>query len=158
MLPLRARVDLGAMTTKGTLHFPKLQHNWSLIIRLFSVIIRTLIEGVLRHCRDTVGVFYSPSQLVHFAVKFLCVYMYVCVCVCLSNRSVLKSFVFDRNNWNRISVCWLFVFDRNTWNHKTLCNEWRLINKNRYADSMYSLDCVSLLPSVPIVHLYWQVL
>ena len=33
------------MAMKGTLHFPKLKHYWSLTIRLFSVIIKTLIVG-----------------------------------------------------------------------------------------------------------------
>ena len=41
----------------------KLQHYWSLTIRLFSVISRTLVGGVLPLCRDSVGVFYSPSWL-----------------------------------------------------------------------------------------------
>ena len=32
---------------KGTLHSPKLQHNWNLTIRLFSVISVTLVDGGL---------------------------------------------------------------------------------------------------------------
>ena len=44
MLPLRARVDLGAMAMRGTPHAPKLQHCWNLTIRLFSVISRTLVS------------------------------------------------------------------------------------------------------------------
>ena len=64
MLPLRDRVDLGAMAMKGTLHSPKLQHYWNLTIRLFSFIFRTHVGGgVLPHCRGAVGVFYSPSRL-----------------------------------------------------------------------------------------------
>ena len=47
----------------GTLHFPKLQHYWSLIIRLFNVIFRTLVGGVLALCRNPVGIFYCSSQL-----------------------------------------------------------------------------------------------
>ena len=47
MQPLRARVDLGAMAIKGTPHSPKLEHYWRLTIRLFSVIPKTLIEGIL---------------------------------------------------------------------------------------------------------------
>ena len=48
-------------------HYPKLQ-DWSLIIRWFSVISRTLIAcacvwRVLFLCKDAVGIFYSPSQL-----------------------------------------------------------------------------------------------
>ena len=49
---------------RDTPHSLKLQ-DWSLTIRLFSIISRTLIrEGSLSHlCRDAVGVFYSPSWL-----------------------------------------------------------------------------------------------
>ena len=32
---------------KGTLHSPKLQHYWSFIIRLFSIISKTLMRGIL---------------------------------------------------------------------------------------------------------------
>ena len=46
-----------------TQHSPKLQQYLNLNIRLFSVISRTLVGGVLPHGRDTVGVFYSPSRL-----------------------------------------------------------------------------------------------
>ena len=45
MLPIRARVDLGAMAMKRYSTFPKLQHYWNLTIRLFSVIPRTLVVG-----------------------------------------------------------------------------------------------------------------
>ena len=47
-----------------TLHSPKLQYYWSLTIRLFSVISKTLIGRVLALCRDAV-VFYNPSRLGH---------------------------------------------------------------------------------------------
>ena len=65
VLPFRARVDLGAMAMKGVLHSPKLQDYSNLTIRLFSVISRILIGGVvvLPLCREAVGVFYSPSQI-----------------------------------------------------------------------------------------------
>ena len=56
-------MDLRANAMNGTLHFLKLQHYWSLTIRLFSVISRTLVGGGLPLCRDAVSVFYSPSQL-----------------------------------------------------------------------------------------------
>ena len=52
MIPFRCRVD-GAI--KGYSAFPT--------IRLFSVISRTLVGGVLPLCREVVGVFYSPSLL-----------------------------------------------------------------------------------------------
>ena len=61
MLPVKARVDLGAIARKSTLHSLKHQHYWSLTIRLFSVISRHSLEG-LPFCRDKVGVFYRPSQ------------------------------------------------------------------------------------------------
>ena len=41
---------------KGVLHIPQNS-------RLFSVISRTLVEGVLHICRDAVGVFYNSSRL-----------------------------------------------------------------------------------------------
>ena len=41
MLPLRVRVNLGAMPMKG--YTPKLQYYWNFIIKLFSVISRTLV-------------------------------------------------------------------------------------------------------------------
>ena len=50
---------------RGTLHSPKLQHYWSLTIRLFNVISKTMIVEVLPLCRDAVGVFYIPIQLGH---------------------------------------------------------------------------------------------
>ena len=56
--------------TKGQLkwrcssHSLKLQHYWSLTIRLF-VIYRTFTGGILSLCRDAVSVFYNPSWLGH---------------------------------------------------------------------------------------------
>ena len=58
----QSRVDLKAMAVRGTPHSPKL-HNWSLAIRLFNVIFRTLVDEVLLLCRDAVGIFFGPSQL-----------------------------------------------------------------------------------------------
>ena len=51
--------------SRGILHSPKFQHYWSLTIRLFSVIYRTLVGRILHLCRDAVDVFYSPSWLGH---------------------------------------------------------------------------------------------
>ena len=49
---------------RGTLHSPKLQHYWSLTIRLFNAMSRTFIgERVLPLCRDAVDVFYNTSRL-----------------------------------------------------------------------------------------------
>ena len=47
---------------KPVYYSPKLQHYGSLIIRLFSVISRTLVRGVLHLGRDAVSVFYTPSR------------------------------------------------------------------------------------------------
>ena len=47
----------------GTPHSLKPQHYWNITIRLFSVISRTLVGGVLPLCRCAVDVFYSPSRL-----------------------------------------------------------------------------------------------
>ena len=58
MLTFWAIVDLGTMALRGCPHSPKSQHHWDLTIRLFSVILRTLIVGVLPLCRGEVGVFY----------------------------------------------------------------------------------------------------
>ncbi len=60
VLPLWARVDLGAMALKEYSAFPKAPGN--LIIRLFSVISRTLVGGLFPRCRETVGIFCSPSR------------------------------------------------------------------------------------------------
>ena len=50
VLPIQARVNLGAMAMKGYSAFPK-------DLALFSVVHRTLIEEVLSICRDAVCVF-----------------------------------------------------------------------------------------------------
>ena len=63
MLPRRARVNLGAMAMKGYSAFPKAPPLLEPTTRLFSVISRTLIWGVLPLCREAVSVFYSLSQL-----------------------------------------------------------------------------------------------
>ena len=45
--PFRARVNMGAITMKGTPYFSKLQYYWILTIRLFNSISRTLVGGVV---------------------------------------------------------------------------------------------------------------
>ena len=45
MFPLLARVDLRVMAMKEAPHFPKLQHNWNLTIKVFSNISWKLIES-----------------------------------------------------------------------------------------------------------------
>ena len=54
---------------KGIPSSLKLQHYWSLLIRLFSVISKRVVEGVLPLCRDAVGVFYCPSQIGSLSVS-----------------------------------------------------------------------------------------
>ena len=49
---------------RSTPHSSKLQHYYSLTTRLFSVISRTLVLGILPFFRDAVRVFYSPRTLV----------------------------------------------------------------------------------------------
>ena len=50
----------------STPYSPKLKRYWSLTHRLFCVISRKLVVGVLFICRDLVGVFYSPCRLASF--------------------------------------------------------------------------------------------
>ena len=57
------------MVIKGYSHSPKLQHYWNLTIRLFSVISKILIEGVLLFYRDAISVFWSPSRLGHLSIS-----------------------------------------------------------------------------------------
>ena len=46
MLPFRMGGDLWTRALKGSPHCLKIQHYWSLNIRIFTVIIRTLVGGV----------------------------------------------------------------------------------------------------------------
>ena len=50
---------------RGSPHSPKLRRYWSLTIRLFSVIYRTLVEGVLPLGRDPDGGFCCLYRLGH---------------------------------------------------------------------------------------------
>ena len=54
---------------RGTPHSPNLQ-NWSLTIRLFNVICRTPVRGVIFPCRDAVIVFCRFSQLLKIRKKY----------------------------------------------------------------------------------------
>ena len=73
---LRAIEDLGAMPIKGTLHSLKLQHYWSLTIRLLSVISRTLVGEGITLCREEIDEFYCPTRLSKFKTYVLC---FICV-------------------------------------------------------------------------------
>ena len=61
VLPLRVRVDLGAMAIKGVLNIPKASA--LLEPTLFIVISRTLVGEDLPLCRDGVSVLYCPNWL-----------------------------------------------------------------------------------------------
>ena len=56
-------MDLESMVKKGYSAFPKVQALVEPHYQIFSAICRTPVGGVLPFCRDTVGVFYIPSQL-----------------------------------------------------------------------------------------------
>ena len=63
MLPRPDWEGLEVMALKEYSTFNKVEYYWSHMIRLLKVISRTLFEGILPLCRDTVGVFYSPRWL-----------------------------------------------------------------------------------------------
>ena len=63
VLQLYARVDKGVMAIKGYFTFPKLQHHWSLSIRLFRVIYPGHSLGKSYLCRGAVSVFYNLIRL-----------------------------------------------------------------------------------------------
>ena len=69
MLPLRARVDLGAMTIKGYSAFLKvpalLEPHHECVLCHIQDIRWWGWGGVLPFCRDVVGIYHSPSQLGH---------------------------------------------------------------------------------------------
>ena len=73
MLPLRARVDLGAMKMKGVLHIPQSSSTagTSPSDCLVSYAGHSLV-GVLPLWRGTVGVFYSPSRLGKWGFVLFC--------------------------------------------------------------------------------------
>ena len=53
MLPQWTRVDLGAMTMRGTSHSPKFQHFWSLTIVIFRTIVSGRLTPLQRSSRYT---------------------------------------------------------------------------------------------------------
>ena len=62
MLPLWARVNLGARAMKGTPHSPKLEHYWNLTIRSFSIISRTPLTDTNRVIAQLVSVYGAFKQ------------------------------------------------------------------------------------------------
>ena len=85
---------------KGNLHSPNLQDYWSLTIKLFSVISRILIVGVLLLCRDAVGVFYSHNRLGWFSNR-------------PSSMPLCLSFINSKIIYNLIISCNFYDFRRN---------------------------------------------
>ena len=62
---------------RGTPHSPKLQHYWNLTVRLFRVISKKLVEGVLPLCWEAICVFYSSSRLGNLTIYPLFVTTYI---------------------------------------------------------------------------------
>ena len=86
MLPLRARVDLGAMAMEEYSGFPKAPTLLEPHYQIVSVISWTLVVGgvgggVLLHCREALDVFYSPSRLGNLfkvsAKRYIYIYIYI---------------------------------------------------------------------------------
>ena len=90
MLPLQAEWTWEWWQLRGISHSPKLQHYWNLSIRLFSVIIRTLVGGVLPLCRNAVSVFYSPRRLGNQSLLIFDKYFIIALIVLF--RRVVKLF------------------------------------------------------------------
>ena len=72
---------------RDTLHSTKLQHCWSSTIRLFNVISRTLVKGVLLLWRDAVSVFYCPSRL---DCVYMCVIIYIYIYIYIRGAFKIK--------------------------------------------------------------------
>ena len=53
----------GGTVRRVSLHSSKLLPYWNFTIRLFTVISRRHVVGVVPICKEAVGVFYSPSRL-----------------------------------------------------------------------------------------------
>ena len=67
-----------------------LVQNWTLTIRLFSVIYRTLVGGVLPLCREAVGVFCSSGRLGHYR----CFILFLLRILVLSRNLTVSHFIF----------------------------------------------------------------
>ena len=85
MLPLRARVELGAMALKGYSAFkdPKIQYYWNLTIRLLSVIFRTLVGSRGSYLSSEKQSVYSTAPT-DWAKINLIIYLYLSLYVSLS--------------------------------------------------------------------------
>ena len=92
---------------------PNLQHSWSLTSRLFSVIFRTLIGGVLPLCREAVNVFCCPNWLGLKIWYYIYIYIYIYIL-----SSTYRPVLFYQN-----SSVWLDRLDSRTW-------DWNLADWN----------------------------
>ena len=54
--------ESGSNCNEGVLYIPLKLQGWIIAIRLFNVISKTLVGGVLHLSRNPVGVFYSPNR------------------------------------------------------------------------------------------------
>ena len=88
---------------RSTPYSPKLQNYWSLTLRLFPVISRPLVGGVLARCRYTVGVLCSQNLPDSF--PFLCPFH-----ILLVHRPICEYFIY----WNMFAYSfkyYLYVYD-----------------------------------------------
>ena len=87
VLPRRARMDLGAMVIKGYSAFPKLRQQWNLIIRLFSVISRTLIMRGFYPSVEMQSMYSTaPADWAHSLLNDPKVYIYIYIYIYISLR------------------------------------------------------------------------
>ena len=77
VLPFGARVNLGAMAMKGRSAFHKALAFLEPHHQIFSIISRTLVEGVLPICREAVGIFCSTSWLSNIEPWWLGIHTYI---------------------------------------------------------------------------------
>ena len=80
MLPLGARVDLGAMGMVRYSAFPRAHTYWNLTIRLFSVISWILVEESYPSAEKQSVYCIAPADWILHCCN---IYIYICVCVCV---------------------------------------------------------------------------
>ena len=108
MLPILGQSGPGRNNNEAVLRIPKkLQHYWNLTIRLFSVICRTLIGGILPLCREAVSVFSSPPQT-NWTKTRLCIISSEYHWLYIYKLNVFEN-ALDRNTWNYTTVQKIFV-------------------------------------------------
>ena len=115
VLPLRARVDLGAMAMKGFSAFPKATASDCLVSYQ-----DTRWGRVLPLCREEVGVFYSPrrrgkSVLRHPVYIYIYIYIYKSL---LKNALVKNIRLMKDDNTNRsVWTARETMFKKNLWSY-----------------------------------------